>query len=114
MYGHSQLAWNFPSVGLVVFSKTLLKTNFPALNVRDFTRWLCKFASLCWYNAMRIAATSQSSFVVSRSLVKASEFSFSGIYVRMVGIPIFVGMIASIPYVRVKGDSPVGFWLVVL
>ena len=97
-----------------MFSKTLLKTNFLALNVRGFTRWLCKFASLCWYDAMRIAATSQSFFVVSRSLVMASAFAFSGIYVRMVGIPIFVGMIASIPYVRVNGDSPIGFWLVVL
>ena len=46
MYGPSQLAWNFPSVGLAVFSKTLIKTNSPALNVHGFTRWLCRFANL--------------------------------------------------------------------
>ena len=32
----------------------------------------------------------------------------------MVGIPISVGMTASIPYVRAKGDMPVGFRVVVL
>ena len=43
----------------------------------------------------------------------ASVLVSSRIPVRIVGIPIFVGMIASIPYVRVNGDSPVGFRLVV-
>ena len=44
----------------------------------------------------------------------ASVFASSGISVQMVGIPIFVGIIASIPYVRANGDSPVSFRLVVL
>ena len=44
----------------------------------------------------------------------ASTFTFLGIFVRMVGIPISVGMMASIPYVRAKGDMLVGFRLVVL
>ena len=97
-----------------MFSKTLHKINSPTLNVRDFTRKLCKFSSLCWYDAMRKAAASWDSSVVSRSLVMALTFAFFGIYVRMVGISIFVGMIASIPYVRANDDSPIGFRLVVL
>ena len=44
----------------------------------------------------------------------APTFSFSGISARMVGIPIYVGILASIPYVRANDDMPVGFWLVVL
>ena len=51
---------------------------------------------------------------MSRSLAMASAFDFSGISARTMGIPIFVGMMASIPYVRVNGDMPVGFQLVVL
>ena len=99
---------------MAVFSKTLLKTNSPALNVRGFTRQLCKFASLYWYDAMRTAAVSRSLLVLSRSFIKALVFTSLGISVRMVGIPISMGMMASIPYVRANGDSPVGFRLVVL
>ena len=44
----------------------------------------------------------------------ASMFASLGIFIRRVGISISVGMIASIPYVRVNGDSSVGYWLVVL
>ena len=51
---------------------------------------------------------------MSRSLDMASTFAFLGISACMVGIPIFVGIIASIPYVRANGDMPVGFQLVVL
>ena len=47
---------------------------------------------------------------MSRSLA----FSFSRISVRTMGIPISMGMMASIPYVRVNSDTPVGFRLVVL
>ena len=114
MYGLSQLAWNFLYAGLVVFSKTLLKTNSPALNVHGFTHWLCRFASLCRYDAMHITIASRNLSVVSRSLVIASAFTSLEISIRMVGIPISVGMIDSILYVRAKGDSPVGFLLVVL
>ena len=114
MYGPSQLGWNFPSTGLTVFSKTLLKTNYPGRNVRGFTRRLCKFVSLYWYDDMRIASASQSSSVMSRSLAMASPFAFLGIYARTVGIPISMGMIASIPYVRANSDIPVDFQLVVL
>ena len=97
-----------------MFSKILLKNNSPALNVRSFTRWLSKFASLCWYDAMRTTAASRSSSVVFRSLVRALTFASTGTSVRMVGIQISVGLIASIPYMRVNGDSLVGFRLVVL
>ena len=113
-FQHFLLCWNFPSVGLVVFSKTILKTNSPGRNIRGFTRWLCKFASLCWYHIMRIVAASRSSSIMSKSLAMASTFAFSGISARMVGIPIYVGMMASIPYVKVNGDMPVDFRLVVL
>ena len=51
---------------------------------------------------------------MSRSLAMALAFAFLGICSRTVGIPISVGMLASIPYVRANGDMPVGFWLVVL
>ena len=71
---------------LAVFSKTLLKINSLSRNVCNFTRRLCKFASLCWYNAMRTAVISRSSSVVSRSLTKASTFAFLGISDSMVGI----------------------------
>ena len=63
---------------------------------------------------MRIAAVSRSLSVLSRSFIKASVVASSRISVRMVGIPISVGMMASIPYARANGDSPVGFRLVVL
>ena len=114
MYGPSQLGWNFPSVGLAVFLKTILKTNSIGRNVRGFTHWLCKFANLRWYDAMRTTAVSRSSSVVSRSLAMASAFAFSRIYARTVGILISVGMMASIPYVRANDDTLVGFRLVVL
>ena len=52
--------------------------------------------------------------MVFRSLAMALAFAFPGNVVRIVGIPISVGMMASIPYVRVNGDIPVGFQLVVL
>ena len=44
----------------------------------------------------------------------ASVLVSLGIPIRIIGIPISVGMIASIPYVRANGDFPVGFRLVVL
>ena len=97
-----------------MFSKTRLKTKSPGRNVRGFTRWLCKFASLYWYDTMRIAVASQSSLVVSRSLAMASTFAFSGISAHMVGIPISMKMMASIQYVRANGDRPISFWLVFL
>ena len=52
--------------------------------------------------------------MVSRSLTMASAFAFLGISIRIVGIPISMGMMASIPYVRANGDMPIGFLLVVL
>ena len=63
---------------------------------------------------MRTTAASRSSSVVYRSLAMALAFAFLGIFARMVGILIFVGMMASIPYMRVNGDMPVGFRLVIL
>ena len=44
----------------------------------------------------------------------ASTFAFLGISARKVGIPISVGMMASIPYMKVNGDMLVGFPMVVL
>ena len=44
----------------------------------------------------------------------ASAFAFSGIFARTVGFSIYVGMMASIPYVRANDDMLVNFWLVVL
>ena len=114
MYDPSQLGWNFLSVGLAVFSKTILKTNSLGRNVRGFTRWLWKFSSLYWYDAMRAATPSRSSSIVSRSLAMASAFAFSGISAHTVGIAISMGMMASIPYVRVNDDIPISFRLVVL
>ena len=63
---------------------------------------------------MRMAADSRNSSTVSRSLIINYVFPCSGVFVRMVGIPIFVGMIASIPYVIANGDTPVGLRAVVL
>ena len=44
----------------------------------------------------------------------ASTFAFLGISARKVGISIYVGMMASIPYVKVNGDMLVGFHMVIL
>ena len=63
---------------------------------------------------MRMAADSRNSSTVSSSLIINSVLPCSGVFVRMVGIPISVGMIASIPYVIVNGDMPVSFQAVVL
>ena len=51
---------------------------------------------------------------MSRSLIRASTFSFSRIFASTVGITSYVGMMASIPYVRANDDIPVSFRLVVL
>ena len=51
---------------------------------------------------------------MSRSLAMASTFAFSGIFARTMGIPISVGMMASIPYVKVNSNMLVDFRLVVL
>ena len=100
MYGSSQFGWNFTFAELALFSKTLLKTNSLGRDLRSFTRRLCKFSNLYWYEAMRTNAASRSSSFVSRSLAMASTFALSRIYARTMGIPIYVGMMASIPYVR--------------
>ena len=92
VYGPSQFRWNLPIVGSAVFSKTLLKTRSPAWNVGYLTRLLYKFVVICWYDAIRIVVSSMSSSVISKSLARASV-----IYVRSVGIPSSVGIMASIP-----------------
>ena len=97
-----------------MFLKTLCKTNSPTRNVRGFTRLLCKFASLYWYDIIRTTVASQSSLVVSRSLAMTSAFAFLRIFVCTVGILINVEMMASIPYVRANSDTLVSFCLVVL
>ena len=63
---------------------------------------------------MRTTTASRSLLVVSRSLTKASTFSFLGISASMVGIPISMGMMTSIPNVRANDDIPIDFQLVVL
>ena len=63
---------------------------------------------------MRMAADSRNSSTVSSSLIINSVFPCSGVFVRMVDIPISMGMMASIPYVIANGDTPVGLWAMVL
>ena len=63
---------------------------------------------------MRMDADSRNSSTVSSSLIINSILPCSGVFFRMVSIPISVGMIASIPYVIVNGDMPVGLRAVVL
>ena len=63
---------------------------------------------------MRMAADSRNSSTVSSSLIINFVFPGSGVFVRMVGIPISVGMIAFIPYVIMNRDMPVGLRVVVL
>ena len=63
---------------------------------------------------MRMAADSRNSSTVSSSLVINSIFPCSGMFVLMVGIPISVGMMASISYVIENGDTLVGLRAVVL
>ena len=80
-----------------MFSKTSLKTKSPGWNIQGFTRLLYRFSSMRWYDAICTAAASPSSFSMSKSLITNSVFDCSGISVRSVGIPIFFGIIASIP-----------------
>ena len=96
VYGPSQFGWNFLSVGLAVFSKTLLQTRSPSWNVCGFTRLLYRFSNLCGYDAILIATASWSSSTISSSLVMASKLASYGIPIRSVDIPISVGIIASI------------------
>ena len=63
---------------------------------------------------MQMAADSRNSSTVSSSLIINYVFPYSGVFVRMVGIPICVGVIASFPYVIVNGDMTVGLRAVVL
>ena len=63
---------------------------------------------------MQMAADSRNSLTVSSSLVVNYVFPCSEVFVRMVGIQISVGMMASIPYEIANGDTPVGLRAVVL
>ena len=63
---------------------------------------------------MRMAVDSCNSSIVSSSLVVNSLFPYLEVFVRMVGIPISVRMMTSIPYVIAIGDTPVGLRAVVL
>ena len=63
---------------------------------------------------MWMAVDSSNSSTVSSSLIINSILPCSGVFIQMVGIPISIGMIASIPYVIVNGDMPVGLRAVVL
>ena len=63
---------------------------------------------------MRMAADSRNSSIVSSSLVINFVFPYSRVFTWMVGTPIFVGMMASIPYVIANGDTLVSLWVVVL
>ena len=63
---------------------------------------------------MRMAADSCNSSTMSSSLIINFVLPYSGVFVRMVGIPISMGMITSIPYVIVNGNMPVGLRAVVL
>ena len=63
---------------------------------------------------MWMAADSRNSSTMSSSFIINYVFPCSGVFVLMVGIPIFVGMMASIPYVIANEDTPVGLWAVVL
>ena len=69
MYDPFQFSWNFPSIGLTVFSKILLKTKSSSRNECGFAYQLYRFVSLCWYDAISTAAASRSSSVISKSLV---------------------------------------------
>ena len=80
-----------------MFLKTLLKTRSSVWNARNFTCLLYRFVSLCWYDVIRIVAASRSSSIISKSLVTASLLDFSRTSIQSVGIPIFVGIMASIP-----------------
>ena len=97
IYGPSQFGYNFPADESTVFLKTFLRTRSPCWNIRGFARLLYKFASLRWYDSILTVAASRSSFAMSRSLITDSVFDCSSISVQSVGIPIFVGTIASIP-----------------
>ena len=61
-----------------------------------------------------MAVDSRNSSTMLSSLIINYVLPCSGVFVRMVGIPISVGMIASIPYVIVNGDMPVDLRAVVL
>ena len=65
-------------------------------------------------DATLIAAASRSSLIMSRFLIRASTFAFSRISAHTVSIPIFVGMMTSIPYGRANNNIPVSFRLVIL
>ena len=57
---------------------------------------------------------SRNSSTVSSSLIINYVLAYSRVFVWMVGIPISVGIIASIPYMIMNGDMPVGLRAVVL
>ena len=61
-----------------------------------------------------MAANLRNSSTMSSSLVVNSVFPCSEVFVRMVGIPISMGMMTFIPYVIANGDTPVGLGAVVL
>ena len=57
-----------------------------------------------------MVADSRNSSTVSSSLVVNSVFPCSKVFVRMVGIPISVGLMASIPYVMETHQWVCGQW----
>ena len=97
-----------------MFLKTFLRTKSLGWNVRGFTRLLYRLANLRWYDSIHTVAALSSSSAMSRSLVIDLVFGCSNISVQSVGMPIFVGIIASIPLVSAKRDTPAGLGVVVL
>ena len=54
---------------------------------------------------MQMPDDSRNSSTVSSFLIINSVFPYSGVFFRMVGIPISMGMMASIPYVIANGHT---------
>ena len=100
-------------VCLVVFQRPFLRL---ILRLGMYAALQVHCASLPVSASMTLYTTvaSWSLSVLFRYLGTALAFAFLGISVRTVGIPISVGMMVSIQYVRANGGTLVDFRLVVL
>ena len=108
LYGPSQVGANFLVPASLAFPTTFRSNKSPTLNSLLFTSLLYRQASFCWYSASRMVADSwhssnrssyftiNSPFLVGTNLVTWALHRFNS-----------ADMIASTPYVKENGISPV-------
>ena len=106
--GPSQFGANFHWVGYFLSYVLIHHTKSPSLKVLGLTLALNLFVALLFTAFSRIFHFSRSSCSKFKSLRRHSSFiPKSSIFLCSVGSPTSTGIIAPVPYIRLKGVSPI-------